>query len=100
MYGYAGGLSTIISVVSILGRNNLVSPSEFAIVRITETLVGISCYIMVEMTLQSQRATTVSRKTTNTHTFLPPRIYLQDAMNASHMFTYTDSIKKLSDFSS
>lgn len=62
MYGYAGGLSAFIAAVIILGRKDVDPPSEFAIVRITETFIGIGCYILVELMLQPRRASTLARK--------------------------------------
>eukprot|EP01018_Ginkgo_biloba_P034008 Gb_26774 [translate_table: standard] len=61
MYGYAGGVSAFIAAVIILGRKNADPPSEFAIVRITETFIGIACYILVELLLQPRRASTLAR---------------------------------------
>ncbi|KAL3530727.1 hypothetical protein ACH5RR_010049 [Cinchona calisaya] len=56
MYGQAGGISAVIGAVLILGRKNFGPPSEFAIARITETFIGLSCSIMVELLLQPTRA--------------------------------------------
>lgn len=62
MYGYAGGLSAFLAAIIILGRKDVDPPSEFAIVRITETFIGIGCYILVELILQPRRASTLARK--------------------------------------
>ncbi|CAI9108059.1 OLC1v1007574C1 [Oldenlandia corymbosa var. corymbosa] len=56
MYGQAGGISAVIGAILILGRKNFGPPSEFAIARITETFIGLSCSIAVEMILQPTRA--------------------------------------------
>lgn len=61
-YGYAGGLSAFIAAVVILGQKDVEHPSEFAIVRTTETFIGIGCYILIELTLQPRRASTLARK--------------------------------------
>ncbi|XP_055831704.1 uncharacterized protein LOC129900710 [Solanum dulcamara] len=61
MYGQAGGLSAIIGAVLILGRKGFGPPSEFAIARITETFIGLSCSIIVEILLQPTRATTLAK---------------------------------------
>ncbi|KAJ8559541.1 hypothetical protein K7X08_003599 [Anisodus acutangulus] len=61
MYGQAGGLSAIIGAVLILGRKGFGPPSEFAIARITETFIGLSCSIMVEILLQPTRASTLAK---------------------------------------
>ncbi|XP_027083782.2 uncharacterized protein [Coffea arabica] len=56
MYGQAGGISAVIGAVLLLGRKDFGPPSEFAIARITETFIGISCSIVVELVLQPTRA--------------------------------------------
>ncbi|XAR60560.1 hypothetical protein NMG60_11033987 [Bertholletia excelsa] len=61
MYGQAGGVSAVIGAVLILGRRNFGSPSEFAIARIVETFIGLSCSIMVEIVLQPRRAASLAR---------------------------------------
>ncbi|KAM7280377.1 hypothetical protein ACFE04_007511 [Oxalis oulophora] len=61
MYGQAGGISAVIGAVLILGRNNFGVPSEFAIARITETIIGLSCSLVVELVLQPTRASTMSK---------------------------------------
>ncbi|PSR86695.1 SCO-spondin like [Actinidia chinensis var. chinensis] len=61
MYGQAGGVSAIIGAVLILGRENFGLPREFAIARIVETFIGLSCSVMVEMLLQPTRASTLAR---------------------------------------
>jgi hypothetical protein len=61
MYGQAGGISAVIGAVPILGRKNFGPPSEFAIARITETFIGLSCSIMVELIFQPTRASTLSK---------------------------------------
>eukprot|EP00253_Pinus_taeda_P017740 PITA_17740 len=62
MYGYAGGVSAFIATVVILGHKHVEPPSEFAIIRITETFIGIGCYILMELILQPRRASTLARK--------------------------------------
>ncbi|CAN4100946.1 unnamed protein product [Withania somnifera] len=61
MYGQAGGISAVIGAVLILGRKGFGPPSEFAIARITETFIGLSCSIMVEILLHPTRATTLAK---------------------------------------
>ncbi|KAK4375136.1 hypothetical protein RND71_005813 [Anisodus tanguticus] len=61
IYGQAGGLSAIIGAVLILGRKGFGPPSEFAIARITETFIGLSCSIMMEILLQPTRASTLAK---------------------------------------
>ncbi|XP_050229697.1 uncharacterized protein LOC126678829 [Mercurialis annua] len=61
MYGQAGGISAAIGAVLILGRKNFGQPSEFAIARITETFIGLSCSIMVELLLQPTRAASLAK---------------------------------------
>ncbi|KAJ4891219.1 Uncharacterized protein Rs2_30967 [Raphanus sativus] len=61
MYGQAGGISAAIGAVLILGRKNFGEPSEFAIDRIVETFIGLSCSIVVELILQPTRAANVAK---------------------------------------
>ncbi|XP_073047648.1 uncharacterized protein [Primulina eburnea] len=61
MYGHAGAISAVIGAVLILGRDNFGSPSEFAIARIVETFIGLSCSIMVDMMLQPKRAAVLAK---------------------------------------
>ncbi|KAH0713745.1 hypothetical protein KY289_009704 [Solanum tuberosum] len=61
MYGQAGGISAVIGAVLILGRKGFGPPSEFAIARITETFIGLSCSIMVEILFHPTRASTLAK---------------------------------------
>lgn len=61
MYGQAGGISAAIGAVLILGRKNIGPPSEFAIERIIETFIGLSCSIMVELVFQPTRAANIAK---------------------------------------
>ncbi|KAL5750193.1 hypothetical protein ACOSP7_024796 [Xanthoceras sorbifolium] len=61
MYGQAGGISAVIGAVLILGRKNFGPPSEFAIARIVETFIGLSCSIMVDLMFQPTRASTLAK---------------------------------------
>ncbi|KAL8115715.1 hypothetical protein AgCh_022275 [Apium graveolens] len=61
MYSQAGGISAVIGAVLILGRNSFKSPSEFAIARIVETFIGLSCSILVSIAFQPTRASTLAK---------------------------------------
>lgn len=61
MYGQAGGISAVIGAVLILGRKNFGPPSEFAIARIVETFIGLSCSIMIDLLFQPTRASTLAK---------------------------------------
>ncbi|CAK8536110.1 unnamed protein product [Lathyrus sativus] len=61
MYGPAGGISAIIGAVLILGRKNIGPPSEFAIERIIETFIGLSCSIFVDLLFWPKRASTCAK---------------------------------------
>ncbi|XP_062014006.1 uncharacterized protein LOC133730429 [Rosa rugosa] len=61
MYGQAGGISAVIGAVLILGRINFGPPSEFAMARITETFIGLSSTIIVELLLQPTRASALAK---------------------------------------
>ncbi|KAB5540793.1 hypothetical protein DKX38_013767 [Salix brachista] len=60
VYG-AGGISAVIGAVLVLGRKNFGPPSEFAIARIVETFIGLSCSIMVDLLLQPTRASSLAK---------------------------------------
>ncbi|KAJ9565299.1 hypothetical protein OSB04_001265 [Centaurea solstitialis] len=61
MYGPAGGVSAVIGAVLVLGRENFGSPTEFAIIRIVEAFIGLSCSIVVELLFQPARASTLAK---------------------------------------
>nr|CAD1817617.1 unnamed protein product [Ananas comosus var. bracteatus] len=61
MYAQAGGMAAIISALIILGRRDYGSPTAFAITRLTETFIGFSCSIFVEVLVQPTRASTLAR---------------------------------------
>nr|XP_043638236.1 uncharacterized protein LOC122609242 [Erigeron canadensis] len=61
MYGPAGGVSAVIGAVLVLGRENFGSPTEFAIIRIVEAFIGLSCSIVVELMFQPTRASTLAK---------------------------------------
>ncbi|TQE11844.1 hypothetical protein C1H46_002478 [Malus baccata] len=61
MYGQAGGISAVIGAVLNLGRTNFGTPSEFAIARITETFIGLSCSVIVNPILQPTRASALTK---------------------------------------
>ena len=56
MYGPAGGTSTAIGALLILGRKNFGPPNVFAIARTVETFVGLSCFIFVYLIFMPKRA--------------------------------------------
>ncbi|KAE9447820.1 hypothetical protein C3L33_20290, partial [Rhododendron williamsianum] len=62
MYGHAGGVSAVIGALLILGRTDYGLPDDFAITRITETFIGLFCFITVELLLQPTRAATLAKK--------------------------------------
>ncbi|KAL2502899.1 hypothetical protein Fot_36747 [Forsythia ovata] len=61
MYGQTGGTSSAIGALLILGRKNYGTPNEFAIIRLTEVLIGLSCFIVVELFMQPTRAATLAK---------------------------------------
>ncbi|CAN1282943.1 hypothetical protein LINPERPRIM_LOCUS18235 [Linum perenne] len=61
MYGQAGGISAVIGAILILGRKNFGQPSEFAIARIIETFIGLSCSIFVDLLFQPTRASSLAK---------------------------------------
>ncbi|KAG1337896.1 Para-hydroxybenzoic acid efflux pump subunit AaeB/fusaric acid resistance protein [Cocos nucifera] len=61
MYGHAGGVAAIISTLIILGRRHYGPPTVFAIARLNETFIGLSCSVIVELLLQPTRASTLAR---------------------------------------
>ncbi|XP_057751635.1 uncharacterized protein LOC130969768 [Arachis stenosperma] len=61
MYGPAGGVSAAIGALLILGRENFGPPKEFAITRIVETFIGLSCSIFVDILFRPKRASTCAK---------------------------------------
>ncbi|KAK3033950.1 hypothetical protein RJ639_034114 [Escallonia herrerae] len=61
LYGQAGAVSSVIGAVLILGRQNFGPPSDFAIARIVETFIGLSCSIIVDILLQPARASNLAK---------------------------------------
>lgn len=61
MYGQAGGVSAIIGAVLILGRKDFGPPVDFAIARIVETFIGLSCSVTVEVILSPVRASALAK---------------------------------------
>ncbi|XP_074289935.1 uncharacterized protein LOC141615991 [Silene latifolia] len=61
MYGQAGAVSAAIGAVLILGRKNFGPPSDFAVARIIETFIGLTCAITVELFLKPTRAATLAK---------------------------------------
>ncbi|XP_004249813.2 uncharacterized protein [Solanum lycopersicum] len=61
MYSTAGGDAAIIGALLILGRRRYGPPSEFAIARLTEALIGLSCFIIIELVIQPTRAATIAK---------------------------------------
>ncbi|XP_074267856.1 uncharacterized protein LOC141591438 [Silene latifolia] len=61
MYGQAGAVSAAIGAVLILGRKNFGPPSDFAVTRIVETFIGLSCSIIVELVLHPTRAASLAK---------------------------------------
>ncbi|KAL8152684.1 hypothetical protein V2J09_010444 [Rumex salicifolius] len=56
MYGEAGSTSATIAALLILGRRIYGTPTEFAIARLTEAFIGLSCFIIVEILMRPERA--------------------------------------------
>ncbi|MCD7447022.1 hypothetical protein HAX54_021655 [Datura stramonium] len=61
IYGQAGGISALLGAVMILGRKYSVPANEFAITRLTETFIGLSCFIVVQFLLNPKRAANLAR---------------------------------------
>ncbi|KAJ7977112.1 p-hydroxybenzoic acid efflux pump subunit aaeB [Quillaja saponaria] len=61
MYGQAGGISAVIGALLILGRDHYGPPSQFAIARITEAIIGLICFIIVETLFNPSRAATLAK---------------------------------------
>ncbi|KAF9665499.1 hypothetical protein SADUNF_Sadunf16G0129100 [Salix dunnii] len=61
MYGKAGGISAVIGALLLLGRKDFGLPNEFAIARIVETFIGLSCSIMVDLILQPTRSSSLAK---------------------------------------
>ncbi|KAG2685817.1 hypothetical protein I3843_10G136200 [Carya illinoinensis] len=61
MYGQGGGISAVLGALLILGRKNYGRPSEFAIARIVEACIGLTCFLVVEILLNPARAATLAK---------------------------------------
>ncbi|PHT36584.1 hypothetical protein CQW23_24284 [Capsicum baccatum] len=61
IYGHAGGISALLGAVMILGRKYSGPANEFAIIRLTETFIGLSCFIVVQFLLNPKRAASLAR---------------------------------------
>lgn len=61
MYGQAGAVSAVIGAILILGRRNFGPPSDFAIARIVETFIGLSCSIVIDLLLHPTRGATLAK---------------------------------------
>ncbi|KAK6778586.1 hypothetical protein RDI58_025304 [Solanum bulbocastanum] len=61
IYGPTGGISALLGAVMILGRKNYGPHNEFAIIRLTETFIGLSCFILLQFILYPKRAANLAR---------------------------------------
>ncbi|XP_031111691.1 uncharacterized protein LOC116015681 [Ipomoea triloba] len=61
MYGPAGGISACIGAVLILGRKGFGPPSAFAMTRIMQTFLGLTCSILVELLFRPTRASSLAK---------------------------------------
>ncbi|EXB52249.1 hypothetical protein L484_001852 [Morus notabilis] len=61
MYSQAGSISAVIGAILVLGRKGFGPPSKFAIARIAETFIGLSCSIIVDLLFQPTRASALSK---------------------------------------
>ncbi|KAB2622179.1 hypothetical protein D8674_024361 [Pyrus ussuriensis x Pyrus communis] len=61
MYGQAGGISAAVGALLILGRRHYGPPLDFAIARITEVVIGLICFITVEILTSPARAATLAK---------------------------------------
>ena len=61
LYGQAGAISAVIGAVLVLGRKGFGAPSDFAVARIVETFIGLSCSIAVDLVFSPGRASALSK---------------------------------------
>nr|XP_016462547.1 PREDICTED: uncharacterized protein LOC107785698 [Nicotiana tabacum] len=61
IYGQSGGISALLGAVMILGRKNYGPPNDFAIIRLTETFIGLSCFIVVQFLFNPKRAANLAK---------------------------------------
>ncbi|EYU23295.1 hypothetical protein ABFS82_01G057000 [Erythranthe guttata] len=95
MYGQAGGVSAVIGAVLILGRKNFGTPSDFAIARIVETFIGLTCSIMVDILLQPTRASVLAKvQLTKSLKALHDSVGFVD-LSFSNKFSFEETTKKL-----
>ncbi|KAL6277867.1 hypothetical protein ACE6H2_021468 [Prunus campanulata] len=61
MYGQAGGISAAVGALLILGRRHYGPPLDFAIARITEAVIGLICFITIEILIYPARAADLAK---------------------------------------
>ncbi|XP_009787557.1 uncharacterized protein LOC107811427 [Nicotiana tabacum] len=61
IYGQSVGISALLGAVMILGRENYGPPNDFAIIRLTETFIGLSCFTMVQFLFNPKRAANLAK---------------------------------------
>ncbi|KAI9085756.1 hypothetical protein K1719_032170 [Acacia pycnantha] len=61
MYGRSGGISAVLGGLLILGRNHYGPPAHFAIARIVEATIGLTCFVGVEIIINPSRAASLAK---------------------------------------
>ncbi|KAK1322318.1 hypothetical protein QJS10_CPA03g01520 [Acorus calamus] len=62
MYGQAGATTAVVSALIVLGRRNYGTPTKFALMRVSETFIGLFCSILVDLVSRPTRASTLAKK--------------------------------------
>ncbi|CAN6576386.1 unnamed protein product [Malus baccata var. baccata] len=61
MYGQAGGISAAVGALLILGRKDYGPPIDFAIARITGAVIGLICFVTIEILTSPGSAATLAK---------------------------------------
>ncbi|KAK1272111.1 hypothetical protein QJS04_geneDACA023481 [Acorus gramineus] len=61
MYGQAGATAAMVSALIVLGRRNYSTPTQFTIMRISETFIGLFCSVLVDLVSRPTRASTLAK---------------------------------------
>ncbi|KAF7818510.1 p-hydroxybenzoic acid efflux pump subunit aaeB [Senna tora] len=85
MYGQGGGISAVIGALLVLGRNHYGPPAQFAIARIAEATIGLTCFIVIEILMNHTRGASLAKSELSQSLRA-----LQDCIDSIHITTSSD----------
>ncbi|KAJ7524377.1 hypothetical protein O6H91_17G002200 [Diphasiastrum complanatum] len=62
MYGYSGSVSAVVAAMILLGKRHEGSLEQFAMIRMTEAFLGLSCFVLTEILFWPRRAAVLLEK--------------------------------------